>query len=125
MLSGLFGVLAVGLAALGLYGVTAYAVARRRTEIGIRIAVGAGSVDVIRLVLGQSIAVTLAGIALGVAGAAAVTRYLEGLLFGLTPLDPATFVGVSTFFLVVSMVAAFIPALRATRVDPVVTLRAE
>jgi hypothetical protein len=125
VLSGLFGVLAVGLAALGLYGVTTYAVARRRTEIGIRIAVGAGSLDVIRLVLGQSIAVTLAGIALGLAGAAAVTRYLEGLLFGLTPLDPGTFAGVSVLFVIVSMLAAFIPARRATRVDPVVTLRAE
>jgi predicted permease len=125
VLSGLFGVLAVGLAALGLYGVTAYAVARRRTEIGIRIAVGAGSLDVVRLVLGHSIAVTIAGIAIGLAGAAAVTRYLEGLLFGLTPLDPATFAGVSLLFVVVSMLAAFIPARRATRVDPVVTLRAE
>jgi predicted permease len=125
LLSGLFGVLAVGLAALGLYGVTAYAVARRRTEIGIRMAVGAGSRDVIRLVLGQSVAVTLAGIALGLAGAAAVMRYLEGLLFGLTPLDPATFAGVSLLFVIISMVAAFIPARRATRVDPVVALRAE
>jgi predicted permease len=125
LLSGLFGVLAVGLAALGLYGVTAYAVARRRTEIGIRMAVGAGSLDVIRLVLGQSVAVTLAGIVLGLAGAAAVTRYLDGLLFGLTPLDPMTFAGVSLLFVVISMVAAFIPARRATRVDPVVTLRAE
>jgi hypothetical protein len=125
VLSGLFGVLAVGLAALGLYGVTAYAVARRRTEIGIRIAVGAGSLDVIRLVLGQSVAVTIAGIMLGLAGAAAVTRYLEGLLFGLTPLDPGTFAGVSVLFVIVSMLAAFIPARRATRVDPVVTLRAE
>jgi len=125
LLSGLFGVLAVGLAALGLYGVTAYAVARRRTEIGIRIAVGAESLDVIRLVLGQSVAVTIAGIALGLAGAGAVTRYLEGLLFGLTPLDPATFAGVSLFFVVISTVAAFIPARRATRVDPVVTLRAD
>ena len=125
VLSGLFGVLAVGLAALGLYGVTAYAVARRRTEIGIRIAVGAGSLDVIRLVLGQSVAVTVAGITLGLAGAAAVTRYLEGLLFGLTPLDPGTFASVSVMFVIVSMLAAFIPARRATRVDPVVTLRAE
>jgi ABC-type antimicrobial peptide transport system permease subunit len=125
VLSGLFGVLAVGLAALGLYGVTAYAVARRRTEIGIRIAVGAGSLDVIRLVLGQSLAVTFAGIALGLGGAAAVTRYLEGLLFGLTPLDPGTFAGVSLLFVIVSMLAAFIPARRATRVDPVVMLRAE
>jgi hypothetical protein len=125
LLSGLFGVLAVGLAALGLYGVTAYAVARRRTEIGIRMAIGAGARDVIRLVLGHSVAVTLAGIALGLAGAAAVTRYLEGLLFGLTPLDPATFAGVSLLFVVISIVAALIPARRATRVDPVVTLRAE
>jgi predicted permease len=125
LLSGLFGVLAIGLAALGLYGVTAYAVARRRSEIGIRIAVGAGSLDVIRLVLGQSVAVTLTGIALGLAGAAAVTRYLEALLFGLTPLDPATFAGVPLLFVVIAMVAAFVPARRATRVDPVATLRAE
>ena len=125
LLSGFFGVLAVGLAALGLYGVTAYAVARRRTEIGIRIAVGAGYADVIRLVLGHSVMVTLVGIGLGLAGAAAVTRYLEGMLFGLTPLDPGTFVGVSLLFLLVAMLAAFIPARRATKVDPVVTLRAE
>jgi predicted permease len=124
-LSGFFGVLAVGLAALGLYGVTAYAVARRRTEIGVRMAVGAGYVDVIRLVLGHSLLVTLVGIALGLAGAAAVTRYLEGMLFGLTPLDPGTFVGVSLLFVVVAMLAAFVPARRATKVDPVVTLRAD
>ncbi len=124
-LSGFFGVLAVGLAALGLYGVTAYAVARRRTEIGIRMAVGAGYVDVIRLVLGHSLLVTFVGIALGLAGAAAVTRYLEGMLFGLTPLDPGTFVGVSLLFVVVAMLAAFVPARRATKVDPVVTLRAD
>jgi ABC-type antimicrobial peptide transport system permease subunit len=118
-------VLAVGLAALGLYGVTSYAVARRRTEIGIRMAVGAGSLDVIRLVLGHSLLVTLIGIALGLAGAAAVTRYLEGMLFGLTPLDPGTFAGVSLLFVLVATLAAFVPARRATKVDPVVTLRAE
>jgi predicted permease len=125
VLSGLFGVLAVVLAAVGLYGVTAYAVARRRTEIGIRIAMGAGSLDVMRLVLGRSVAITLMGISLGLAGAAMVTRYLEGLLFGLTPLDPGTFAGVSLLFVVVSLLAALIPARRATRVDPVSTLRAE
>ena len=125
LLSGFFGVLAVGLAALGLYGVTAYAVARRRTEIGIRIAVGAGYLDVIRLVLGHSLRVTTIGIILGLGGAAAVTRYLEGMLFGLTPLDPGTFAGVSLLFVLVAMLAAFIPARRATKVDPVVTLRAD
>jgi predicted permease len=125
LLSGFFGVLAVGLAALGLYGVTAYAVARRRMEIGIRMAVGAGYGDVIRLVLGHSLIVTMIGITLGLAGAAAVTRYLEGMLFGLTPLDPGTFVGVSLLFVFVAALAAFLPARRATQVDPVVTLRAE
>jgi ABC-type antimicrobial peptide transport system permease subunit len=124
-LSGFFGVLAVGLAALGLYGVTAYAVARRQNEIGIRMAVGAGYLDVIRLVLGQSLLVTLVGIGLGLAGAVAVTRYLEGMLFGLTPLDPGTFIGVSLLFVLVAALAAFIPARRATRVDPVIALRAE
>jgi predicted permease len=125
LLSGFFGVLAVGLAALGLYGVTAYAVARRRTEIGIRMAIGAGYLDVIRLVVGHSLLVTLIGIALGLVGAAMVTRYLEGMLFGLTPLDPGTFAGVSLLFLLVATLAAFVPARRATKVDPVVTLRAE
>lgn len=124
-LSSLFGALALMLAAVGIYGVTAYGVTRRRHEIGIRMALGARRLDVLRLVLRHSAAVTTIGLALGIAGAAAVTRYLESMLFGLTPLDPATFFGVSLLFAAVAMVAAYIPARRAARADPLASLRCE
>jgi putative ABC transport system permease protein len=125
MLSGFFGALALIIAALGLYGVTSYTVNRRVTEIGIRRALGAQRAHVLGLVLGQSLALTGVGIGLGLAGAAAVTRALRGLLFGLTPLDPATFIGVAALFAIVAMLAALLPAHRATRVDPLVALRNE
>jgi putative ABC transport system permease protein len=125
MVSGIFGALALMIAALGLYGVTAYTVNRRVREIGIRRALGAQYANVLRLVLGQSLILTAGGIGLGLAGAAAVTRSLRSLLFGLTPLDPATFVGVAALFAVVAIVAAYVPAHRATRVDPLVALRTE
>jgi ABC-type antimicrobial peptide transport system permease subunit len=125
MLSGIFGALALLLAGLGLYGLTSYAVIRRRTEIGIRMALGAQRSEVIGLVLRQSLVMTAVGIVLGLAGAAAVTRYLEGMLFGLTPLDPTTFIAVSLIFAAVATLAAFIPARRATKVDPLIALRYE
>jgi predicted permease len=125
MLSGIFGTLALLIAALGLYGVTSYAVQRRSSEIGIRMALGAQRGDVMGLVLRQSLMLTVVGIVLGLAAAAVVTRYVRGMLFGLTPLDPATFVGVAIVFALVSMVAAAIPARRATRIDPITALRAE
>lgn len=124
-LSGFFGALALLLAGLGLYGITSYAATRRRTEIGIRIALGAQRADVIRLVLGRSVALTIAGIVLGLAGAAALTRYLESMLFGLTALDTTTFVAASVVLATIGALAAFIPARRATKVDPAVTLRCE
>jgi predicted permease len=125
MLSGLFGGLAVLIAALGLYGVTSYTVSRRFTEIGIRMALGARRAHVLGLILRQSLALTAIGIALGLAGASAATRYIRGMLFGLTPLDPGTFIGVAVLFAVVAAVAASIPAHRATRVDPLVALRTD
>ena len=125
MLSGFFGVLALVIAALGLYGVTSYTVNRRVTEIGIRRALGAQRAHVLGLVLGQSLTLTGVGIGLGLAGAAAVTRFLRGLLFDLTPLDPATFIGVAALFAVVATLAALLPAHRATKVDPLVALRNE
>jgi ABC-type antimicrobial peptide transport system permease subunit len=125
MLSGLFGGLALLIAAMGLYGVTAYTVTRRFTEIGIRMALGAQRRHVLGLILGQSLALTAIGIGLGLAIASAVTRYLRGMLFGLTPVDPGTFVGVAVLFAIVATVAAAIPAHRATRVDPLVALRSE
>jgi ABC-type antimicrobial peptide transport system permease subunit len=125
VLLGIFAGVAVALTAIGIYGVMAYSVAQRRREIGIRMALGARRVDVIRLVLGQSLLLTAAGIALGIGGAAAVSRYLERMLFGLTPLDPATFIAVSVIFASIAALAAFVPARSATTVDPLVALRCE
>jgi hypothetical protein len=125
MLSGFFGALALSLAGLGLYGVTSHSVSHRRTEIGIRTALGARRSDVVNLVLGRSIAMIAIGLVAGLAGAAVVTRYLEGMLFGVTPLNPATFIAVPLALAGVSTLAALIPALRATSVDPLIALRSE
>ena len=125
VLLGIFAGIGVALAAIGIYGVMAYSVSQRTREIGIRVALGAQRAQVVGLVLNQSLVLTMAGIALGIAGAAVVTRYLEGFLFGLTPLDPATFIGVSVMFAAVALAAAFVPARRATKVEPLVALRFE
>lgn len=124
-LSAFFGGLAVFLAVIGLYGMTAYTVTRRRTEIAIRMALGAQRSEVIGLVLRRGLALTAIGIGVGIAIAAAVTRYIEGLLFDVTPVDPATFLGVSVIFVAVAALASYMPARRASKVDPVVALRAE
>jgi predicted permease len=124
-LSGLFGGLALLLAGLGLYGVTSYAVSRRQFEVGIRLALGAQRLDVLRLVLVRSLAIACAGLALGLAGAVATARYLEAMLFGIVPLDPLTFVVVAAVILLVAGAAAYFPARRATRIDPVMALRSE
>jgi len=120
-----FGLLTLLLASLGLYGVLSYGVARRTQEIGVRMALGARRVEVMRSVLGHSVQLTLLGIAIGLAAAAVVTRYLAGMLFGVAPLDPLTFITVSCTFTAVMALAAYVPARRATRVDPVVALRSE
>jgi putative ABC transport system permease protein len=125
ILSAFFGGLALLLAGLGLYGITAYAVTRRRAEIGIRMALGAQRADVIRLLLRQGIILTVIGVACGLAGAAALARYIEAMLFGLTPLDPATFIAVSLMLALIAIVAAYMPARRATKADPVASLRCE
>jgi putative ABC transport system permease protein len=123
VLLGVFASVAIVLATIGIYGLMAYSVTQRTREIGIRVALGAGRVQVIGLVLGQSAIVTFVGIVLGLGGAAALTKSLDQLLFGLTARDPATFVGVTLFFASVATLAAFLPARRATRVDPVTALR--
>ena len=124
-LFGLFAAVAVALAAVGIYGVLTYAVAQRRREIGIRMALGARPSAVLTLVLRQTGVLTLAGIVLGLAGAAALTRYLDGMLFGIAPIDPATFALAAVMFAAVAAVATLVPASHATRVNPVVALRTE
>jgi predicted permease len=119
----LFAVLALVLAAVGLYGVTAYAVAQRTRELGIRVALGATSRDVLRLVLDTGGRLVLVGLAIGTLAALALSRLMSTLLFGVSVRDPMTFAGVALLLAVVSMVACYIPARRATRVDPVAALR--
>jgi putative ABC transport system permease protein len=125
VLLGLFASLAAGLAAVGIYGVLAYSVSRRTREIGIRMALGAPRRQVLTLVLRQSAGLILAGISMGIAGALFLTRYLTTMLFGLTPLDPPTFVGVALGFAALATIASYIPARRATNVDPLIALRNE
>ena len=124
-LLGVFSVIGLGLAVIGIYGVMSYSVAQRTREIGIRVALGAKRRQVIALVLGQSAVLTVIGIVLGLSGAAMLSRYLEGLLFGVTPLDPTTFAAATALFALVALVAALGPVRRATGVDPLVALRAE
>ncbi len=124
-LSGLFAALAVTLAAVGLYGVISYTVSQRTHELGVRMALGARPRDVLRLVIGQGAKLALAGVAIGVAGALAVTRLMKGLLFGVTPTDPLTLLSVALGMTAVALAASWIPARRAARTDPVIALRYE
>jgi predicted permease len=121
----LFALLALVLAAIGIYGVLSYAIARRTREIGIRIALGAQPGDVRRLVIGEGMRPVLAGVALGVAGALALTRLMRALLYGVSPSDPVTLGAVALLLTTVALLAAWLPARRATRVDALEALRAE
>ncbi len=122
---GTFAAVAALLATIGIYGVLAYAVVQRTQEIAIRMALGAHRREVLTLVLRKGLILTAAGILVGLAGAAAGTRVLEGMLFGITPLDPTTFVIVSVIFWLVAMCASYVPARRATKVNPMIALRTE
>jgi ABC-type antimicrobial peptide transport system permease subunit len=113
------------LAAVGLYGVLAYAVTQRTHELGIRMALGAGKRNILALVLGQGVRLALLGIGLGLIGAITLTRVMRALLYEITPTDPLTFAGVTLLLIVVALLASWIPARRAMKVHPMEALRYE
>jgi len=125
VLVGIFAALALLLAAIGIYGVMSYTVSQRRQEIGLRMALGAQLTNVRRMILGQTLKLTLIGVGLGLAGAFAVARFLSSLVFGVGPYDPVTFFSVALLLIVVALAASYVPARRAMRVDPIVALRYE
>lgn len=123
ILLGLFAGAGLLLAVVGIYSVIAYSVGQRTKEIGIRRTLGAQQSDVLSLVVGQGLGLTLAGVVVGIAGALALTRVMRGLLFQVSPADPATFAGIALLVVLVSLAASFIPARRAARIDPMTALR--
>jgi ABC-type antimicrobial peptide transport system permease subunit len=124
-LIGIIGLLALALATIGLYAVIVFAVRQRTKEIGVRMALGAGRVDVIRLFVSRGLRLTVLGIAIGVVLSLAASQFLRSMLYGVSPTDGVTLVGVTALFLVVSVVACWLPSRRAATIDPVTAMRVE
>ena len=120
-----FGLLALILASVGIYGVVAFSVSQRTSEFGIRLALGARPSDVLRLVLGQTLTLVAAGATIGITGGLIVTRMVTNLLYGVSAVDPVTFVGMPLLLLLVALLASYLPARRATKIDPMIALRCE
>jgi ABC-type antimicrobial peptide transport system permease subunit len=120
-----FAALALTLSAIGIYGVLAYTVTQRTREFGIRIALGAGVRDVARMVLRQGVLLAAIGLAIGAAGAVALTRLMSTLLFGVKPTDPLVFAGVAALLMLIAVLASLVPSLRVTRIRPASALRYE
>ena len=125
LLFGMFAVAALVMAAIGVYGVAAYAIAQRTKEIGIRVALGADRAEVSRLVLSQSLWSTVSGIGVGIAIAAMATRLVASMVYGVVPLDPVTFAGTAVVLIGIALGATYMPLRRAVRIDPLVALRYE
>jgi len=124
-LLGIFGAVALILASTGIYAVISYSVAQRTQELGIRMALGARELDVLKLVVGGALKIVLIGVVLGLAGASMLTRVLSNLLYGVSVTDPSTFVSMSLLLVVIALLASYIPARRAAKVDPLIALRSE
>jgi putative ABC transport system permease protein len=122
---GVFGAVALFLAAIGVYGVLAFSVSQRTQEMGVRMALGASRNDVLRLVVRQGVVLAAIGEVFGLAGAFGITRVIGTVLYNVTPTDPLSFGGVAIFLTVIAIVASYVPARRATTVDPIVALRNE
>jgi putative ABC transport system permease protein len=125
LFGGAMGLLGLALALVGVYGVVSYAASQRTQEIGVRMALGADRAEILRLVLGRGLVLVGVGVAIGIAAALSVSHMVTNMLFGISPVDPVTFIGVPLLLAAMALLASYVPAFRATRIDPALALRGE